>query len=130
MDINCGVSYLATYSSDLDIPIKRMKFRKKVSDSMENEFRTAFDFGAKYVGQHRHAETTPGVWAAFRQCDSGLCWKKPLQYLTEDYTLLTLVQSGNSVGVHNVGADTSRYGVWVRKLQKGTVCQSLCILLL
>ena len=119
MDINCGVSYLATYSSDLDIPVKGMKFGKKVSDSMKKEFRNAFDFGAKYVGQHRYAETTPGVWAAFRQCDSCLCWKKPLKYLTEDYTLLTLVQPGNSVGVHNVGMDESRYGAWARKLPQG-----------
>ncbi len=116
MDINCGVSFLATYGSDLDIPVKGMRFGKKVSDIMKNEFRSAFDFGAKYVGKHRYPETTPGVWAAFRQCDSSLCWKKPLRYLTEDYTLLTLVQPGNSVGVHNVGSDESRYGAWARIL--------------
>lgn len=116
MDINCGVSFLAIYGSDLDIPVKGIKFGKKVPDIMRNEFRAAFDFGAKYIGQHRYPETTPGVWAAFRQCDSSLCWKKPLQYLTEDYTLLTLVQPGNSVGVHNVGSDESRYGAWARIL--------------
>ena len=119
MDIICGVSFLATYSSDLDIPVKGIKFKKKVPQIMKDEFRSAFDFGSKYVGKHRYAETTPGVWAAFRQCDSSLCWKKPLQFLTEDYTLLTLVQPGNSVGVHNVGADESRYGAWARKLPEG-----------
>lgn len=119
IDINCGVSFLATYGSDLNIPIKGIKFGQKVPESMKREFRAAFDFGAKYVGQHRYPETTPGVWAAFRQCDSTLCWKKPLQYMTEDYTLLTLVQPGQSVGVHNVGTDVDRFGAWAREVPSG-----------
>ena len=119
MDINCGVSYLATYAGDLNIPVKGIKFGKKVPETMQKEFQAAFDFGDKYVGCHRCPETSPGAWVAFRQCDSCLCWKKPLKYLTEDYTLLALLQPGSSVGVHNVGPVDSRYGAWARKLSEG-----------
>ena len=119
MDVNCGVSYMAIYANDLEVYTAGMKSGKAVSVSMRKEFREAFEFGMKYTSQHLYPETTPGVWAAFRSCDRSLCWDKPLKYLTEDYTLLALVQPGKSYGEHNVGPDGERYGAWARRLPAG-----------
>ncbi len=119
MDINCGISYLAIYTKDLEVYTLGEKSGETVPASMRAEFGQAFDWAVKYTSQHLYPETTPGAWAALRSCDRSLCWDKPLKYLSEDYTLLTLVQPGKSYGEHNVGPDGQRYGAWARRLPAG-----------
>jgi hypothetical protein len=71
------------------------------------EFRTDYEFTARYAGCHHAPARSPGAWIAFREGD----------YLKGDYTFLMNRGSDATVALYNL--DDTRYGLWARRLRAG-----------
>jgi len=132
LDLHCGVSFIALYSSDLavavagDYHVKRNQYdEKKDRRGYQQEFEAAFRFAAKYVGCHASPEDSPGAWVAFRENPVALATNvafpknRQLSSFTGDYNFLMQRLPDKTKGAHNVGPENQRQGAWARILPAG-----------
>lgn len=132
IDLHCGVSYLALYSSDLAVAttgqynVNRNQYDEaREQRGYQREFAEAFEFGAKYAGFHASPEVSPGAWVAFRENAVALATNeadpqnRQLSFLTGDYDFLMERLPDPTTGVHNVGPENQRQGAWARLLPAG-----------
>jgi hypothetical protein len=134
-DLNCGVSHIALYASDLRVAIDGT-YRQgghvyaDGNQTYQHEFDAAIQFAAKYVGYHACPRQSPGAWIAFREngvvrAENGMpARQRKLSVLTGDYSfLMKRLPDDHSVGqdVVNVGPDDQRFGAWARRLPAGDV---------
>jgi len=129
-DLNCGVSHIAIYASDLRVAIDGtyQQGGRVFADgnrTYQREFDAGIRFAAKYAGYHANPRQSPGAWIAFRKNDvvraeNGIpARQRKLSTLTGDYSFLMKRLPGDrSVGqdVVNVGPDDQRFGAWARRL--------------
>jgi hypothetical protein len=129
-DLNCGVSHIALYASDLRVAIDGTyrqggRVYADGNETYQREFDAAIRFAAKYVGYHASPKQSPGAWVAFRENDvvraeNGMpARQRKLSVLTGDYSFLMKRLPGDrSIGqdVVNVGPDDQRFGAWARRM--------------
>ena len=129
-DLNCGVSYIALYASDLQVAIDGTyrqggRVFADGNKTYQREFDAAIRFAAKYAGYHACPKQSPGAWVAFREnnvvrAENGIpVRQRKLSVLTGDYNfLMKRLPDDRSVGqdVINVGPDDQRFGAWARRL--------------
>lgn len=135
LDLHCGVSYIALYSSDMLVGINgRYMYRQAIihqddrNREYKQEFDAAFRFAARYAGFHARPETSPGAWIAFRENNvvraaNGIPekWRR-LEFFNTDYTFLMRRLPGDRTkgrDIVNIGPDEQRYGAWARLLPAG-----------
>lgn len=129
-DLNCGVSHIALYASDLRVAIDGTyrqggRVFADGNKTYQREFDAAIRFAAKYVGYHACPEQSPGAWVAFREnnvvrAENGMPERqRKLKVLTGDYSFLMKRLPGDrSVGqdIVTIGPDDQRFGAWARRL--------------
>ncbi len=97
-DLNLGVSMIGVYGGDL-------------AHADQPEYRSAFEFAARYAGYHASPSVAPGAWVALRE--GGI-------RLKGDYTFLMRRLPGAEMKPEQkAGPDDQRFGAWARTLSKG-----------
>jgi hypothetical protein len=134
-DLNCGVSHIALYATDLRVAIDgtyRQGGRVYVDGdrTYQREFDAAIRFASKYVGYHACPGKSPGAWIAFRENDvvraeNGISAnRRKLNSLTGDYEFLMRRLAGDrsdGQDIVNVGPNDQRFGAWARLMPAGDV---------
>lgn len=132
-NLNCGVSYIGIYSSDMQVAIdgtysgRGVVYKDGDNRNYQKEFTGTLRFAEKYAGFHDKPAQSPGAWVAFRENDTILAAnnlsleKRKLKHLTGDYSFLMERLRDNSYGkgVTNIGPDEVRFGAWARVLPDG-----------
>lgn len=132
-NLNCGVSYIGIYSTDMRVAIEGIyestgvHFVDDEEHNYQEQFQAMLDFAAEYAGKHDDPQHSPGAWVAFRENHMVLAVNgmseeaRKLETLTGDYSFLMERISDNSYGqgITNVGPDNQRFGAWARVLPAG-----------
>ncbi|MCK5608172.1 beta-galactosidase [Candidatus Pacearchaeota archaeon] len=137
LDMHCGVSFIAIYSTDFRVGIDGEYPLKSLTaggydfgrgSAIQKEFEEAFKFAAKYVGYHAEPKRSPGAWIAFRENNTVLAangipsTQRRLNFFNTDYTFLMKRINGDASSgqnVTNIGPDEQRFGAWARILPEG-----------
>ena len=87
--------------------------------NLQEEFRAAFEFAAKYAGYHASPASSPGAWNAFRQTSKTDDRQNLNDVLNNDCTFLIKRLADKSKGIEKVGDKKSRYQGYARVLPAG-----------
>jgi hypothetical protein len=97
-DLHSGFSMIGVYGADL-------------ARSGNPEYRSAFEFAARYAGFHASPSAAPGAWVALREGS---------RQFKGDYTfLMRRLPGAETKPEEKIGPDDQRFGAWARTVPGG-----------
>jgi hypothetical protein len=141
-DLQMGVANIALYGNDASVAADGVHMGQQVGTRYQQEFESAMEFAAQYVGHWANPATSPGAWVAFRESVSELGgynknvtdYTFGLRLLNKDEATVGLdartsgkpvpiVANKTLAGQYSIGPPESRYGAWARRLRAGVAAQ-------